>query len=388
VTLALLAVVAVALVLLGAVAAASRRERAAAREAGARAEVSAREAADAERRRREALNDLPFMALRVDGACRLLEANRAAVARFPFLSPGMGLLEAFSEHSLPRRVQDAIDALEPARFEVRLFAGGRHTYRVDAEPYEVGGAREALLFLSDATEEADYQELRSQFVANVSHELRTPLTGLRALLETLDDEGMDAATRRDFVGRAAREAERLEALIGDILFLSELEAGPGRPSDDRSDLAAAAAATSRELGELAAEQRVRLEVEAPEPAWAPLTDRMAGTVVRNLVENAVKYAGQGATARTVVRREGGSIVLEVADDGAGIPERHLPHVFERFYRADPSRSKRLGGTGLGLSIVKHIAERSGGTAEAASREGFGTTITVTVPAAEGPAPGP
>ena len=129
---------------------------------------------------------------------------------------------------------------------------------------------------------------------------------------------------------------------------------------------------------------MRLELNADGPAWTPLTDRMAATVVRNLVENAVKYAGPGATAATTVGREGDVVTLTVADDGAGIPERHLPHVFERFYRADPSRSKRLGGTGLGLSIVKHIAERFGGRAEASSREGFGTTITVTLPAEDEP----
>ncbi len=113
----------------------------------------------------------------------------------------------------------------------------------------------------------------------------------------------------------------------------------------------------------------------------PLTDRMARVIVRNLMENAIKYAGPGAATTTSVRRDGDDVVLTVADDGAGIPERDLPHVFERFYRADPSRSKRLGGTGLGLSIVKHIAERFGGEAVATSREGFGTTVTITVPAA-------
>jgi two-component system, OmpR family, phosphate regulon sensor histidine kinase PhoR len=246
----------------------------------------------------------------------------------------------------------------------------------------VGDTREALVFLTDASEAADYQELRSQFVANVSHELRTPLTGLRALLEALDDPAMDEGTRRDFVGRASRETARLEALIADILFLSELEATQGMPSGARSDLAVAVATTAQELAPAAAEQRVRLVVDGDGEAWTPLTERMSRTVVRNLLENAVKYAGHGATARATVRRRGDDVVLTVSDDGAGIPEMHLPHVFERFYRADPSRSKRMGGTGLGMSIVKHIAERFGGTAEATSREGFGTTVTITIPAPE------
>ena len=345
------------------------------------------ELAVAERRGRQVLRDLPFVAMRVDRDGRLVEANPVAVERFPFLVAGMTVLEAFSEHRLARHVDAALEGLSRQSFEVRLFAGGRRTYRAAVEPYEVGEvgeAREALVFLTDQSEAVAYQELRSQFVANVSHELRTPLTGLRGLLEALDDPQMDPETRRDFVSRAASETQRLEALITDILFLTELETTPGLPSSSRSDLALAAAATVADLQDMAEEHGVRLELHADGPAWTPLTDRMAATVVRNLVENAVKYAGPGATAATTVGREGDAVTLTVADDGAGIPERHLPHVFERFYRADPSRSKRLGGTGLGLSIVKHIAERFGGRAEASSREGFGTTITVTLPAEDEP----
>ncbi len=127
---------------------------------------------------------------------------------------------------------------------------------------------------------------------------------------------------------------------------------------------------------------MRLDAEVPgEPVETPLTDRMARTVARNLVENAVRYAGAGAVARVRVERLGDEAVLSVADDGVGIPERHLAHVFERFYRVDASRSRRLGGTGLGLSIVKHIAERFGGGARVTSREGFGTTVTVVLPVA-------
>jgi two-component system sensor histidine kinase SenX3 len=308
-----------------------------------------------------------------------VEANLLAVERFPFLVPGMSALEAFSEHQLASEIDGALADLKPRRFEVRLFVDGRRTYRVSVEPYDIEGVREALMFLTDTSEAVDYQELRSQFVANVSHELRTPLTGLRALLEALDDPQMDSETRRDFTARASSETQRLEALITDILFLSELEATHGVPSSDRSDLAQAALATGEELEELAAEHLVTLRVDVEGPVWAPLTDRMARTVVRNLVENAVKYAGNGATATTTVRAEGDNVVLVVSDDGAGIPERHLPHVFERFYRADPSRSKRLGGTGLGLSIVKHIAATHGGDVTVWSVEGQGSTFTLVLP---------
>lgn len=364
-----------------------RSASAAAARAGAVERRSRDEIEAAAARTRGLLDALPSVAMQVDGAGRIVRVGRRAEERFAFLTPGMGVLEAFSEHRLARRVEEALATMEPQRFEVRLFADGRRTYRAAVEPYALGDGREALVLLSDVSEAVAYQELRSQFVANVSHELRTPLTGLRGLLEALDDPAMDEATRASFVARCVGETQRLEALVADILFLSELEATQGLPPEDVSDLTAAVEEAAADLADDAAAQGVELAVSAPGPVACPLSERMARTVARNLLENAVKYAGPGAVARASVEQDGDMVVLRVADDGAGIPERHLPHVFERFYRADPSRSKRMGGTGLGLSIVKHIAERFGGRAEAASREGFGTTVTVFLPAARGGAAG-
>jgi signal transduction histidine kinase len=338
-------------------------------------------------RRREVFERMPRNAIVVDASARVAEINRLARASFPFLAPGMGLLEAFGNHVLAAGVAEALAAGEPTRFSVRLFAEGRHSFDVVVEPFEAGGAREALVVLIDTTEAVAYQELRSQFVANVSHELRTPLTGLRALLEALEDTETDPGTRARFAARARHEAERLEALVTDILFLSELEATEGLPSGAASDLAAAARAAAEELAGRAEERAVAVAVDAARPAWAPLTERMARTVVSNLLENAIRYAGPGSHACATVTTDGTQVIVEVSDDGAGIPERHLPHVFERFYRVDPSRSRELGGTGLGLSIVKHIAERVGGSVEARSREGFGTTVRVLLPSGPPPAEG-
>jgi len=338
-------------------------------------------------RRQSAFEVTPRAALLVDASGRLLDANRAARERFPFATAGMGLLESFGNHELAGGVAAALAEMEGRAFDIRLFAEGRHTYAVIVEPYEVAGAAEALVFLADTTEAVEYQELRSQFVANVSHELRTPLAGLRGMLEGLEDPEMPPETRARFAGRARHEAERLEALIADILFLSELEAMQSVPSGAVSDLSEAARVAADGLREQAEERGVALAVDAPDGAWTALTDRMAHTVAANLLQNAVRYSGHGSHAAATVRREGAQVVLEVSDDGAGIPERHLPHIFERFYRADPSRSKELGGTGLGLSIVKHIAERFGGSVDARSREGFGTTVRITLPAAEPPGDG-
>lgn len=338
------------------------------------------------RRSRAMIAALPSVALRVDAGGRVLEVSRRAEERFAFLQPGISVLEAFSEHLLAGRVDTALRTLESQHFEVRLFDDGRRTYQALVEPYALPEGPEALVLLMDTTEAVAYQELRSQFVANVSHELRTPLTGLRGLLETLDDPAMDEGTRADFVARGINETQRLEALITDILFLSELEATADLPFDATSDLVTAVEDASLDLTEAAGANGVQMVLRTEDAAWCPLSEAMARTVARNLLENAVKYAGPGAVADVSVQTVAGEVVFSVADDGAGIPERHLAHIFERFYRADPSRSKRLGGTGLGLSIVKHIVERLGGRVAATSREGFGTTVTVAMPAVPPPAP--
>jgi len=327
---------------------------------------------------------LPVASLRVDSDAVINAVNPAALATFPFLDDGLGVLEAFGDHQLSARVRDAIRTGDPARFDLRLFVEGRRTFRVVLVPFDVEGVREVLITLTDSSEATAYQELRSQFVANVSHELRTPLTGLRGMLEALEDPEMPPEMRADFVVRSRAEAEHLEALIDDVLFLSELESQQGDPSGERSDVSEVVPGVVSLLEGEAGEQGVGLMAEVERGLWTPLTPRMAQMVVRNLAENAVRYAGPGATAVVRGRRVGDCVEIEVADDGLGIPERDLPHVFERFYRADPSRSRRLGGTGLGLSIVKHIADRTGGEAEITSREGFGTTVRVIVPAVAAP----
>ncbi len=343
----------------------------------------ARAAAESEeRRRRAAFDRLPVAALRVDGAGVIREINALARAKFPHVGAGQGILASFGEHRFAEEVAQSLAAGASRSFELRLFAEERRTFRVSVEPIPTSAGSEAFVFMSDFTEAVAYQELRSQFSANVSHELRTPLTGLAGLIEALGDADIDPVTHAHFVDRASNEIERLVALITDVLFLSELEAIPDVAPPARTDVRLAVANAVEALRDLAAEHDVRITVEVETNAWVPLTESMATTVVQNLVENATKYGGPASQTlvRATVTDDSEWVVISCRDTGPGIAERHLPHIFERFYRADPSRSKRLGGTGLGLSIVKHIVERAGGTVEANSREGFGTTVVVRLPA--------
>ncbi len=343
----------------------------------------ARSAAETEERRRQAAFErLPVAALRIDRTGVIREINALARDKFPHVSAGQGLLASFGEHRFSEEVAQAVATGASRTFDLRLFAEERRTFRVTVEPITVAAGTEVFVFMTDFTDAVAYQELRSQFSANVSHELRTPLTGLAGLVEALGDPDIDPVTHARFVERASSEIQRLVALISDVLFLSELEANQDIAPLGNCDLRAAVANAVDALGDVAAEHDVTISVDAERPAFVPLTEHMATTVVQNLVENAVKYGGSGSETLVAasVSDDGHWVELTCRDSGPGIPERHLPHIFERFYRADASRSKRLGGTGLGLSIVKHIAERAGGTVEASSRQGFGTTVLVRLPA--------
>ena len=220
-----------------------------------------------------------------------------------------------------------------------------------------------------------FEELRSAFTAVVSHELRTPLARLLALVEdaTLPDGDPHAALER-----VRDEVVQMSQLVDEVLFLSQLETGREVVALRATEAAPVIRAVVSELAERSERAGVRLEVEIEdETLELPLRSRMLRTVVENLAENALRYAGEGATCTLSLRREDGAIVFAARDDGAGVPPEHLPRLFERFYRGDRARTTR--GTGLGLAIVKHVVESAGGTVEARTPAGGGLDIRCAFP---------
>jgi len=217
---------------------------------------------------------------------------------------------------------------------------------------------------------SEYEELRAAFTAAVSHELRTPLARLLALLETAELPGADLPV---LLRQAREEVEEMTELVDDILFLSELEQGREVVSLGETEAAPVLRDAIAERAERAELAGVRLELRIEdETLVVPLRRRMLRTVVENLVENAIRYAGEGATCVVSLRRENGTIVLDVADDGAGVPEEDAPRLFERFFRSDRARTTR--GSGLGLAIVKHVVETGGGHVEARGAKGRGLDV--------------
>ncbi len=222
---------------------------------------------------------------------------------------------------------------------------------------------------------SEYDELRAAFTAAVSHELRTPLARLSALLETAELPNADLPA---LLRQARDEVWEMTELVDDILFLSELEQG-------REVVALGETEAGPVLSEVVNESRgraeragIRLELRLPdEELLVPLRRRMLQTVVENLVENAIRYAGEGATCVISLGRQDGAIVLEASDDGAGIPAEDAERLFERFFRSDRARTTR--GSGLGLAIVKHVVETAGGHVEARGAAGRGLDVRCAFP---------
>jgi len=220
---------------------------------------------------------------------------------------------------------------------------------------------------------------KDEFFALVSHELRTPLTSIIGYLElVLDDEELGDDTRR-FMEIVERNARRLLRLVGDMLFVAQVEAGRLSLERDAVDLLAVAR-ESVDAAQPAAQRRgVALTLDG-EPVEAVEGDRdRLGQTVDNLVSNALKFTPEGRAITVRVRERGASVEIDVADEGAGIPAEDLDRLFERFYRSSSESRRAVPGVGLGLSIVKTIVEAHGGTVDISSVEGEGTTVAVIVP---------
>ncbi len=210
-----------------------------------------------------------------------------------------------------------------------------------------------------------FDELRTGFTAAVSHELRTPLARILALLESADLPGADVNALLD---QARAEVENAGTLIDEILFLSELESGREVVALGYTNALPVLQEVLDEHEDAAARAGVRLEAAGDPNVDLPLRPRMLRIVAENLVENAIRYVGHGATFRLTVEGGAGGTTLTAADDGPGVSEADLLRLFERFWRADAARASR--GTGLGLAIVKHVVAAAGGTVEARSDAGL------------------
>ena len=221
-----------------------------------------------------------------------------------------------------------------------------------------------------------------QFVADASHELRTPLTVMRGELESLAQDRRLGRETRETLGSVLEEVERLAEIVESLFALSRLDAGEASAQWRRFDLAELAATTAEQMSLLATDKNVSIGFDSPGNVVVEGDPARLKQVIVNLLDNAIKYTPGGGRVRLAVRRERGCALLEVADDGIGIPEEALPHVFKRFFRVDSSRSREQGGAGLGLAIVKSICAAHGADVEVISSPGKGSCFRMRQPLAD------
>ncbi len=245
-----------------------------------------------------------------------------------------------------------------------------------AAPTEDGSV---VLVIRDITETRRLDQVRRDFVANASHELKTPAASIQAAAETIRTAaGEDPSVIPRFASQLEREAARLSRIVSDLLDLSRLESGSAL--DESVALDAIVRDEGERFEEPAAEAGVGLSVRADGIPRVRGSSRDLALLVRNLVDNAIRYTRPGGHVDVDLTTDDGVVVLAIVDTGHGIPSRDLPRIFERFYRVDRARSRETGGTGLGLSIVKHVAENHGGRVEVTSELGQGTRFEVRLPA--------
>lgn len=231
--------------------------------------------------------------------------------------------------------------------------------------------------LEDITPLKTYQRAKKDFVANVSHELKTPISVISSIAETLYMEEEDDFKKR-FLERILKRTREMEALVEDLLILAALESKEGRVIWEKVDTHKLVEEVFSNLQEFAEKKNVKLKKEVSIKTCTCDGHKME-ILLKNLVENAIKYNREGGEVKVSVKKHNRWVLWEVSDTGIGIPKKHLPLIFERFYRVDKSRSREIRGTGLGLSIVKHIALIHGGKVEVESEEGKGSSFKVYIP---------
>ncbi len=235
-----------------------------------------------------------------------------------------------------------------------------------------------LLRINDVTSMRRYEKSKREFVANVSHELKTPIAVLKATLETVQEEELPPYVQ-NLISRALLRVEEMSKLINDLLIIAKLEAGEESLNKESIDFRELVDAILMDWKELAQRAKVEL-INGVEKGARIYADREKFVILlKNLIDNAIKYNREGGKVGVRYRSEGEWNVVEVWDTGVGIAKKHLPFIFERFYRVDRARSKDVPGTGLGLSIVKHIALSHGGRVEVESEEGRGSIFRVFLP---------
>jgi len=291
---------------------------------------------------------------------------------------GRPLIEVVREHEL----NDLLNyCLETGREQIAQFelATLNRFLRAIAIPIANDRLDGVLLLIQDLTELRSLQTMRREMVGNISHEFRTPLAGIKAMVETLQDGAVDdREAAKDFLFRIEAEVDRMTQLVAELTELSRIETGKAELKLEPVNLNMIVEEVIAQLTPQAERQNLSLEMTLADDLPAtPVDKERIRQVMVNLIHNAIKFNRPGGSIRTTTKQSEGSVVVEISDTGTGIAKDDLPQIFERFYKADKSRTGQ--GSGMGLAIAKHIVEAHGGNIWVQSEEGKGSTFSFSLP---------
>jgi two-component system sensor histidine kinase SenX3 len=323
----------------------------------------------------ELLDALPTPGLLIDGVNFIVGATTSAQAL------GFKPDSILPQAELVQLAVQARQTGEPSSAELHIKTGLQGETSWVAARAAVASDNKVLITLEDLTESKRLDDTRRDFIANISHELKTPIGAISLLSEALIEADDDPAMVKKFSADLHREAIRLAALVQDIIELSRLQGAEVVSNAQLLDLSSVISEAVDRNAFLAEKRNVRIKVDAPKGLKVLGDQEMLVTAIKNLIENALVYSEEGSQVGIGLRQKYGIAAIAVADSGVGIAAEHQDRIFERFYRADPSRSRQTGGTGLGLSIVKHVALKHRGDVQLFSQPGVGSTFTFRLPIA-------
>jgi two-component system phosphate regulon sensor histidine kinase PhoR len=313
----------------------------------------------------------------VDREGLIVRANSAFEARVGRSElAGERIASLFRDPGNLAAVQEAIDG-SPGTNESTI---GLRTVLLTARP----DARGALVVLRDLTRTRQLEGMRRDFVANVSHELKTPLTNVLGFAEVIAEDEEVPPGPRGFADRIVANSRRMQVLVDDLLDLSRIESGVWTPEPIDLELTAVTLEAWSGFDRRPDDAGINLTTDIPEGLTIHVDADAMRQILRNLLDNAIRYAPSGTSVTVTARRGDGHAHMTVEDEGPGIPTAHLERVFERFYRVDAARSREAGGTGLGLSIVKHLVVAHGGDVGIESEVGRGTRVWLVLPMSRDP----
>ncbi|OGP57470.1 MAG: hypothetical protein A2V65_04895 [Deltaproteobacteria bacterium RBG_13_49_15] len=326
----------------------------------------------------------------VDDSERIIKMNRAAEQILGVstpLSPNAGILELTRNRDLDRFFKEALQSTDSTECDISFFQKEERVINIRSSLLTGtdGDRIGALLVFNDVTLLRHLESLRRDFAASVSHEIKTPLTAIKGFVETLNSGSPDdSAETKRFLKIIEKHVVRLESIIDDLMKLSGIEQEEGEVLKDSQQY------RLKEILEKAAEiclpkaqeKGIRIELTSDEKILVNVNSTLFEQAAVNLIDNAIKYSPVKSVVRIQTEKTESGIMIRFKDQGIGIEKKHLPRLFERFYRVDKARSRSLGGTGLGLAIVKHVVKAHGGQVFVESIPGKGSTFSIALPRKE------